>query len=166
MHQLMAATLDRVVERIREIQRDAREHGFHERQPWPMIVLRSPEGLDGAEGGGRSADRGHVPRAPGAAGGAVDQAGPHPDSRRVDEELPARGAIRRERRTASRKSPRLAPEGERRMGANPHANGGLLLRICSCPISAITRCRSSGPATVMAEATRVMGRLAARRDAR
>jgi len=47
MHQLMAATLDRVVERIQEIQREARDHGFHERRPWPVIVLRSPKGWTG-----------------------------------------------------------------------------------------------------------------------
>src|SRR4051794_13621628 len=47
MHQLMAATLDRVIERIREIQRDARERGFHQRPPWPVIVLRSPKGWTG-----------------------------------------------------------------------------------------------------------------------
>jgi xylulose-5-phosphate/fructose-6-phosphate phosphoketolase len=47
MHQLMAATLDEVIAKIEQIQRDARTHGFKERPRWPMIILRSPKGWTG-----------------------------------------------------------------------------------------------------------------------
>jgi xylulose-5-phosphate/fructose-6-phosphate phosphoketolase len=157
MHQLMAATLDRVVERIREIQRETREHGFHERQPWPMIVLRSPKGwtgpkvVDGVqiEGTFRSHQ---VP---------LSELSTKPDhirileewmkSYRPDELFDANGGLRSEIAA-------LAPEGERRMGANPHANGGLLLRDLQLPDFREYAVEVERPGTVMAEATRVMGR--------
>ena len=52
---------------IREIQSDAREHGFHERPRWPMIVLRTPKGWTGPKVVDGNPDRRHLPRAPGAA---------------------------------------------------------------------------------------------------
>jgi len=156
MHQFMAATLDRVVERIREIQHDARTNGFHERPPWPMIVLRSPKGwtgpkvVDGVQIEGTF--RAHqVPLSELATKPAhlpileqwmksyrpaelFDEHGvPHP-------EIVA-----------------LAPEGERRMGANPHANGGLLLKPLALPDFRDYAVKVERPGTEFAEATRVMG---------
>ena len=71
-------------------------------------------------------------------------------ARGVDALLPARGAVRRARRAARPSSRRSAPEGERRMGANPHANGGAAAaRPASCPTSATTpsTCRRAGATT-------------------
>ena len=98
MHQLMAGTLEAVLADIRAIQDEAREKGFSHRARWPMIVLRTPKGWTGpkevdglpVEGSFRSHQ---VPVA-----GLRGQAGAPPDSGRLDEELPARGIVRRERR--------------------------------------------------------------------
>ena len=157
MHQLMAATLDRVVERIREIQRDARTHGFHERQPWPMIVLRSPKGwtgpkvVDGVQIEGTF--RAHqVPLA---------QLAEKPEHIRIlenwmksyrPEELFDRDGKPVPWVTA------LAPEGERRMSANPHANGGLLLKDLVLPDFREYAVDVPQPGNICGEATRVMGR--------
>ena len=67
MHALMAAALDQAVQEIQRIQRQARLHGQAERPRWPMIVLNSPKGWTGPQGGRRRADRRHLPLAPGAA---------------------------------------------------------------------------------------------------
>ena len=93
MHEAMAAALDTAVEQIRQIQQDARAHGETTRPRWPMIVLNSPKGWTGPEGGRRLADRGHIPRPPGAPvhlGTASRTSGA---ARRLDEELSARGTV-------------------------------------------------------------------------
>ena len=101
-----------------------------ERPRWPMIVLRTPKGWTGP-GGRRRTSRARRatrcrsracrrPRALRAAGG-------------VDAQLPAGGALRRARPPAARGRRRSRPTGERRMGANPHANGGLLLHDLRLP---------------------------------
>jgi xylulose-5-phosphate/fructose-6-phosphate phosphoketolase len=156
MHQLMAATLDRVVERIREIQHDARAHGFHERPPWPMIVLRSPKGwtgpklVDGVQIEGTF--RAHqVPLSELAAKpahvGILEQ---WMKSYRPEELFDERGVPHPE-------IVALAPQGERRMGANPHANGGLLLKPLALPDFRDYAVKVERPGTEIAEATRVMG---------
>jgi xylulose-5-phosphate/fructose-6-phosphate phosphoketolase len=156
MHQLMAATLDRVVERIREIQHDARAHGFHERPPWPMIVLRSPKGwtgpkvVDGVQIEGTF--RAHqVPLSELAAKpahvGILEQ---WMKSYRPEELFDERGVPHPE-------IVALAPQGERRMGANPHANGGLLLKPLALPDFRDYAVKIERPGTEIAEATRVMG---------
>ena len=71
MHQLMAATLERAIQDIREIQENARRSNDTTRQRWPMIVLRSPKGWTGPKVVERPANRGHLPRAPGAAAGGL-----------------------------------------------------------------------------------------------
>ena len=74
MHQQMAATLDEVARRDRaRSSARAREGGVTERPRWPMIVLRTPKGWTGPEGGRRAAGRGHVALAPGAAGRGPDE---------------------------------------------------------------------------------------------
>jgi xylulose-5-phosphate/fructose-6-phosphate phosphoketolase len=158
MHQLMAATLDRVVERIRDIQHEAREHGFDGRQPWPMIVLRTPKGwtgpkvVDGVQIEGTW--RAHqVPLA---------QLAEKPEHVGIlekwmksyrPEELFDRDGKPAAQVTA------LAPEGARRMGANPHANGGLLLKDLVLPDFRDYAVDVPQPGSVNAEATRVMGRM-------
>jgi len=156
MHQRMAAVLDQVVAEIRAIQLEARSKGFRARPRWPMIVLRSPKGwtcpreIDGkqAEGYWRSHQ---VPM------GDMDQPG-HVKvleqwlkSYRPDELFEDDGRLRRE-------LAELAPRGERRMGANPHANGGLLLRDLRLPVFRDFAVEVPAPGAVTAEATRVQGR--------
>ena len=102
------------------------------RPAWPMIVFRTPKGwtcpaeIDGkkCEGYWRSHQ---VPM------GDMDKPEHVQDPRRVDEELPARGAVRRRGAAASPSWRSWPPKGQRRMGANPHANGGLLLRDLRMP---------------------------------
>ena len=97
MHELMAATLEKVINDIRRIQHDARSEGFTKRPAWPMIVMRTPKGwtcpkeIDGKreEGYWRS----H--QVPMSADAGPSRARAHP--RNLDEELPARGAVRRNR---------------------------------------------------------------------
>ncbi len=163
MHQLMAATLDEVVGEIGEIQRVAREDADsarpgpeRERPRWPMIVLRTPKGWTGpkevdglpAEGSFRSHQ---VPLA--------DLAG-KPEhlaqlerwlrSYRPGELFDEQGALRAELQA-------LAPQGERRMGANPHANGGALLRELELPDFRSYAVEVRAPTASSSEPTRVLG---------
>jgi xylulose-5-phosphate/fructose-6-phosphate phosphoketolase len=132
MHQRMAAVLDRVVEEITSIQRAARAGGRAERPRWPMIVLRTPKGWTGpktvdglpAEGSWRSHQ---VPLA---------EVRTNPEhlaqletwlrSYRPDELFDEQGALVAELAA-------LPPKSYRRMSANPHANGGLLLKELTLP---------------------------------
>jgi xylulose-5-phosphate/fructose-6-phosphate phosphoketolase len=127
MHEAMAATLDQVVEEIQRIQRQARVNGNTTRPRWPMIVLKSPKGwtgpkwVDGLQIEGTF--RAHqVPL-------AVDAA--HPKHLKLLEEWLKSYRPEELFDEGGRLKPELAelaPKGERRMGANPHANGGILLR--------------------------------------
>jgi len=157
MHALMAATLDRVVNEIRRIQRDAREQGFTERPRWPMIVLRTPKGwtcpreVDGkpTEGTWRAhqvpmGDMGHP--------GHVKLLETWMKSYRPQELFDKAGRLRPELAG-------LAPTGERRMSANPHANGGLFLRDLRLPDFSDYAVKVPQPGAVDAEATRVQGEL-------
>jgi len=158
MHRQMAATLDTAVEEIRAIQQEAREHGFTERPRWPMIVFRSPKGWTGPEFvDGKPVEgtfRSHqVP---------LPQVRENPDHLRQLEEwmksyqpeelFDDNGTFRPELAA-------LAPAGDRRMGANPHANGGLLLKDLWLPDFRDYAVEISKPGTERAEATRVAGRL-------
>jgi xylulose-5-phosphate/fructose-6-phosphate phosphoketolase len=127
MHQAMAATLDAVVEQIRSIQQQARKDGSFTRPRWPVIVLESPKGwtgpkeIDGVPNEGTF--RSHqVPITDPASNPAhlalLEQ---WLRSYRPQELFDEQGRLRPE-------LAELAPQGTRRMGANPHANGGLLLR--------------------------------------
>jgi xylulose-5-phosphate/fructose-6-phosphate phosphoketolase len=157
MHQLMAATLDAVLEDIHAIQRVARAEGFHGRPVWPVIVLRTPKGWTGpkvvdglpVEGTWRAHQ---VPLA---------EVRSNPQHLRMLEEwmrsyrpeelFDADGALRPA-------LAELAPRGDRRMGANPHANGGTLLRDLAMPDFRDYAVAVSTPGRVMGEATRVAGR--------
>ena len=157
MHQLMSTTLDTVLVEIRSIQREARENGFKQRPRWPMIVLRTPKGWTGPKVvDGRQIEgtfRAHqVP---------LSQLAEKPDHLRVledwmksyhpEELFDDNGRLRPE-------LAKLAPSGKRRMGANPHANGGLLLTELKVPDYREYAVSVPKPGTVEAEATRVMGR--------
>jgi xylulose-5-phosphate/fructose-6-phosphate phosphoketolase len=155
MHQLMALTMDTVFEEIRAIQAEAREHRFSERPRWPMIVLRSPKGWTGpkevdgqqTEGSWRSHQ---VPipelKGPGHLKLLADWMASYGPAELFDEEGKLNRALAE-----------LAPQGERRMGTNPHANGGILLRDLRMPDFRRYAVTVERPATQLAEATRVTG---------
>jgi len=157
MHQQMAGTLDRVLAEIRDIQHNARENGLTERPRWPMIVLRTPKGWTGPkEVDGRRVEdfwRSHqVPLS-----GMRD----NPEhlklleqwmkGYRPEELFGENGRLKPELEE-------LAPEGERRMGSNPHANGGELLVDLRLPDFRRYAVDVPSPGAVVAEATRVQGR--------
>ena len=156
MHQLMAATLDTIVTDIQHIQRDARKNGFKQRPRWPMIILRSPKGWTGpsvvdgkpVEGTFRAHQ---VP---------VAQLATKPKQLKILEQWmksyrPQELFDKNGRLLA--KLAELAPKGERRMGANPHANGGLLLRDLKMPDFRGYAVKVAKPGVVDAEATSVQG---------
>ena len=156
VHQQLAATLDEIVDEIAAIQREARENDVTERPRWPMLVLRTPKGWTGpkevdglpAEGSFRSHQ---VPLA---------HLGDNPEhlaaledwlrSYRPEELFDEAGALVPELAA-------LAPAGERRMGANPHANGGLLTRPLDLPDFRDYAVDVPAPARSSSEATRVLG---------
>jgi xylulose-5-phosphate/fructose-6-phosphate phosphoketolase len=158
MHQLMASTLDSVVAEILAIQSAARAFGHSAQPRWPMIVMRTPKGWTGpkvvdglkVEGSFRSHQ---VP---------VTEVRTNPEhlkileewmrSYRPEELFDERGRLMPE-------LAELAPLGNRRMGANPHANGGLLLKDLVMPDFRAYAVNVPKPGTVMAEATRVAGKL-------
>jgi xylulose-5-phosphate/fructose-6-phosphate phosphoketolase len=157
MHRLMAATLDTVLGEIQTIQREARANGFTRRPQWPMIVLRTPKGWTGpkmvdglpAENSFRSHQ---VPLA---------ELATKPEHLKMLEEwmLSYRPEeLFDESGKLIAGLAELAPKGERRMGANPHANGGLLLKELKLPDFQDYAVDVSRPGTVEAEATRVMGK--------
>jgi xylulose-5-phosphate/fructose-6-phosphate phosphoketolase len=157
MHQLMAATLDTVIGEIRRIQAKARTEGLKDRPRWPMIVLRSPKGwtgpkvVDGEQVEGTF--RAHqVPLAEVRTNEAHRQLLVQwMRSYRPEELFDAGGALRRDLAD-------LAPEGALRMGANPNANGGLLLKDLALPDFRRYAVEDSRPGEVDAEDTRVLGR--------
>ena len=156
MHKLMAATLDDIWAEIRDIQVGARVHGITDRPRWPMIVLRTPKGWTGpkivdgkpAEGSFRSHQ---VP---------LSHIGSNPEHLRQLEEWLRSYEPEKLFDDAGRLRPELAelaPKGDLRMGANPHANGGLLLQDLVMPDFREYALAVPSPGTVTAESTRVMG---------
>ncbi|NJR49750.1 MAG: phosphoketolase family protein [Leptolyngbyaceae cyanobacterium CSU_1_3] len=156
MHRLMAETLDTIVADIQGIQREARTHGFKERPQYPMIILRSPKGWTGpkvvdgiqVEGTFRSHQ---VP---------LSELAKKPDhlqmleawmkSYKPEELFDPAGKLIAE-------LAELAPQGDRRMGANPHANGGLLLKDLKMPDFKNYAVEVKNPGTTEAESTRILG---------
>jgi xylulose-5-phosphate/fructose-6-phosphate phosphoketolase len=158
VHQQLAATLDEVAEEIARLQSEARSGGSRERPRWPMIVLRTPKGWTGpkvvdgkpAEGSFRSHQ---VPLADLATRPEhLTQLESWLRSYRPEELFDADGGLREELRE-------LAPSGRRRMGANPHANGGLLLRGLEMPDFRAYAREVPLPGVQSSEATRVLGGL-------
>ena len=156
MHRLMAATLDGAVGEIRSIQAAAREGANDARPRWPMIVLVSPKGWTGpkevdgkpAEGSFRSHQ---VPLAQLQTNPAhLAQLEEWMRSYRPEELFDEAGALCSE-------LAELAPKGVRRMGANPHANGGLLLRDLKLPDFRQYGVDVSAPGERSSEGTRLLG---------
>lgn len=156
MHQAMAAALDEVVAEIAAIRQAARAGGEPVRPRWPMIVLRSPKGWTGpktvdgrrAEGSWRSHQ---VPFSDMASNPAhLRLLEDWLKSYRPEELFEADGSPRAALRE-------LAPVGTRRMSANPHANGGLLMRDLALPDFRDYALPVSAPGTGNGESTRVMG---------
>jgi xylulose-5-phosphate/fructose-6-phosphate phosphoketolase len=156
MHQTMAATLDEVVDEIRAIQQANRSGSATERPRWPMIVLRTPKGWTGPkEVDGKPAEgsfRSHQVPLSGLAQRPehLEQLEQWLRSYRPEELFDTDGALIEELRA-------LAPEGERRMGASPHANVGLLLRALRLPDFRDYAAEVEQPAKTSSEATRVLG---------
>ncbi len=158
MHQLMAATLDAVIAEIREIQRAARSGADTARPRWPMIILRSPKGWTGPrEIGGKPVEgnwRSHqVPMSEvrtNPANLAILDAWLR--SYRPEELFDDNGALRPDLAA-------LPPTGTRRMSANPHANGGSLLRALDLPDFRDYAVDVPAPGATTSEAARVMGTL-------
>jgi xylulose-5-phosphate/fructose-6-phosphate phosphoketolase len=156
MHQAMARTMDHVIEEIATIQRDAREGRATGRPTWPMIVLRSPKGWTGpkvvdglqTEGTFRShqVPMGEVRTNPEHLALLEDWL----RSYRPDELFDESGALVPELAA-------LPPKSYRRMSANPHANGGLLLRDLRMPDFREYAVEVSRPGGTIAESTRVLG---------
>ena len=156
MHRAMAETLDTCIAEIKSIQKDARENGFTERPTWPMIVMITPKGwtgpkiVDGLQIEGTF--RAHqVP---------LDEVRTKPEhlkilegwlkSYRPEELFDDRGRFVPELAA-------LAPAGVRRMGANPHATGGLLLEDLRMPDFRQYAVEVAKPGVTIGEATRVLG---------
>ncbi len=155
MHQLLAATLDTVVAEIQAIQKDARTNGFKTRPKWPMIILRSPKGWTGPkEVDGKTTEgtfRSHqVPMGDMSHAGHVKLLEKWMRSYQAEELFDENGKLRSE-------FAELAPKGERRMSANPHANGGLLLRDLRLPDFRDYAIKVPKPGAVCGEATRAQG---------
>jgi xylulose-5-phosphate/fructose-6-phosphate phosphoketolase len=156
MHEMMAATLDRIVAEIQEIQRTARTSGAARRPRWPMLVLVTPKGWTGPKVvDGRRVEgtfRAHQ----------VPLGDPFHNpthlalledwlrSYRPEELFDERGTLHADLAA-------LAPTGERRMGANPNANGGILLRELRLPDFRDYAVRVDTPGARDAEDTRVLG---------
>jgi xylulose-5-phosphate/fructose-6-phosphate phosphoketolase len=155
MHETMAATLDTVCAEIRAIQEDARRNGVKQRPRWPMIVLRSPKGWTGpkqvdgeqVEGNWRSHQ---VPIGDVKSAEHLKLLEDWMRSYRPEALFDSGGALVPELQ-------KLAPKGTRRMGANPQANGGLLLHDLRMPNFRSYAVKFDQPGVVLAEATRVMG---------
>jgi xylulose-5-phosphate/fructose-6-phosphate phosphoketolase len=156
MHQLMAATMDKVLAEIQSIQREARQNSAWQRPQWPIIILRSPKGwtgpkvVDGLQIEGTF--RAHqVP--------VTDLEKPEHLkileqwmlSYKPEELFDSSGKLFAE-------LAELAPKGNRRMGANPHANGGLLLKDLKMPDFRQYAVKVQQPGGSFEESTRVLGR--------
>jgi len=156
MHQAMAATLDTVIGQIKQIQKDARTGGKTDRPTWPMIVLISPKGWTGpkevdgvpVEGTFRAHQ---VPLAdPATNPKHLKQLEQWLQSYKPEELFDEQGKFKPE-------LAELAPKGQKRMGANPHANGGILLHDLRMPDFREYAVKVASPGSVEAEDTGVLG---------
>ncbi|WP_243878200.1 phosphoketolase family protein [Streptomyces sp. SUK 48] len=158
VHRALAAALDDALDRIARMQREAREGGSTERAHWPMIVLRTPKGWTGpAEVDGLPVEgtwRAHQVPLPG-----VRENPAH--LRQLEQWL---RSYRPEELFGPDGRPSAdvlacVPEGARRLGANPHANGGVLLRDLPLPPLDTFAVAVDKPGTALHEPTRVLGDL-------
>lgn len=154
---LMARTTDRIIKKIQSIQHDARKNGFTKLPQWPMIILRTPKGWTGPKttDGKKMEDswRSHqVPLTGFKENPAlVKELENWMKSYRPDELFDKSGKLKAE-------ISGLAPVGNRRLSANPHANGGLLLRDLNMPDFKDYSVKIDKPGTITAESTRALGK--------
>jgi xylulose-5-phosphate/fructose-6-phosphate phosphoketolase len=158
MHQLMAATMDDAMAKIKKIQNEARDNGVATRPRWPMIILRSPKGwtgpkfVDGVKIEGTF--RAHqVP---------LSELASKPDHIRILQEWMLSykpGELFDKDGKFIAELAELAPKGNRRMGANPHANGGLLLKDLNMPDFRAYALNVPKPGQTDGEATRMLGQM-------
>jgi xylulose-5-phosphate/fructose-6-phosphate phosphoketolase len=157
VHKSMAATLEKVHDKIKRIQEDARTNGFSGRPSWPMIILRTPKGWTGpkfvdglpVEGTFRAHQ---VP---------ISNVRENPEHLKILEEWMRSYKPEKLFDKAGRLMPELvelAPEGERRMGANPHANGGKLIVTLDLPDFTDYALDIKEPGTRIGESTRELGK--------
>ena len=156
MHQLMATATDRAVEHIQKIQDDARNLNVKTRPRWPMIVLRSPKGWTGP----KSVDGVQIENTFRSHQVPLLVSPEFPEhvkllenwmkSYKAEELFDKNGRLMPELSA-------LAPKGERRMGANPHANGGLLLRELQLPDFREHALQVKAPGAIQAQDTLVLG---------
>jgi xylulose-5-phosphate/fructose-6-phosphate phosphoketolase len=156
MHQEMARTLDLIIGEIKAIQADARNNGFTQRPLWPMIVFRSPKGWTGPKevDGQKTEDywRSHqVPMSDMAHPGHVQILETWMRSYKPEELFDKTGRLIPE-------LAELPPKGEKRMSANAHTNGGLLLKDLKLPDFRNYAVEVSSPGAKDAESTRIMGK--------
>ncbi len=155
MHELMAETLEKVIGDIQSIQHEARSKGFSKRPIWPMIVMRTPKGwtcpkeIDGkrTEGYWRAHQ---VPMSDMGKLEHVRILESWMKSYRPEELFDSGGRLAPELSA-------LPPKGTRRMSANPHTNGGMLLHDLRLPDFRDYEVKTPSPGAATAEATRVMG---------
>ena len=156
MHQLMAGTLDTIVTEIQGIQREARTHGFSDRPQYPMIVMRTPKGWTGP----KVVDGIQIENTFRAHQVPLSELASKPEHLQMLESW-MKGYKPEELFDSTGKLipelAELAPVGDRRMGANPHANGGLLLKDLRLPDFKDYAIDTKDPGTVEAESTRVLG---------
>jgi xylulose-5-phosphate/fructose-6-phosphate phosphoketolase len=158
MHQLMAHTLNRILDDILSIQHAARNATSTELPTWPMIILRTPKGWTGPKivDGKPIEDTWRAHQVP------LTDFARHPDHVKMLEDWMKSYKPEELFDEAGKFVPELAglaPAGVRRMGANPHANGGSLLRDLSMPDFRNYAFKISKPGTQFAESTRALGQL-------
>jgi xylulose-5-phosphate/fructose-6-phosphate phosphoketolase len=158
MHQRMAEVLETIHASIRAIQDAARDGSFPRLPAWPMIVLRTPKGWTGPKtvDGKPVEDTWRAHQVP------VAEFKKHPEHLKIledwmksykpEELFDEKGQLLAELAD-------LAPKGERRMGASPHANGGSLLRDLTMPDFRDYACKVAKPGTEFAESTRILGKM-------
>lgn len=157
MHRLMAETLDKVITEIKNIQKDARANNNEKRPFWPLIILKTPKGWTGpkevdgkkVEGSWRSHQ---VP---------LSELAKNPSHLRELENWMKSYKPQElfdDNGTLFPELAELAPKGKRRMGDNPHANGGLLRMDLKLPDFREYGLKIDSPGVVEAEATRIMGK--------
>ncbi|GMU55995.1 MAG: putative phosphoketolase [Candidatus Xenobia bacterium] len=155
MHQRMAATLDVIFDEIAALQRHAREKNDPARPRWPMLILKTPKGWTGpAEVDGSKTEgswRSHQVPFSEMSPGHIELLEKWLRSYKPEELFDSSGRL-------SSELAELAPTGERRMGANPHANGGMLLRDLRMPDFRDYAVQVPSPGTTTCEATRVLGK--------
>jgi xylulose-5-phosphate/fructose-6-phosphate phosphoketolase len=158
MHQLMAAAMDKAIDAIQRIQSGARKNGSIERPRWPMIILRSPKGWTCPEfiDGKRCEGYWRAHQVP------MSEMHGNPQHIKILEKWMKSYGPKELFDANGRFKPELAelaPKGERRMSANPHSNGGLLLRDLRMPDFCKYAVQIRKPGATDAEATRLMGKM-------